>query len=658
VLACSMLLRPSLRSSLVVIGGLLLAACPSDPTVPADTDPSTSDADSTGAACAPGETQPCTCPTGGEGTEACLADGSGFGACECEGVDTGTTEGTGPTTGDPTGDESTTGPLPCTTDDECADVATGECQEGVCGEDGTCVAEPRPFGTACGSALTNECTAADTCDGNGSCVANDVDDGLVCSTCASGQCTCTSGTCGECNVFAPTNNFITTNSIAGWELTGGWGLYRRTPSSEVHPGTEFIGQVLGTDGNRVAPYPGYEVEVSYARTRPFPLPPTIAFLSWNVDEGGATGSDNKTVRVSVDGGATWDTLADCTVDASWAMCQPSTEQDAAVFALVQIPVPPALQGQEGIVEFGYDSGDACCEFERGWYIDALNVATECRCQAASDCAGVSTACGTGFCAPSGECALVPMPDDTACGDPFANDCNGADACDGVGYCRDNLQATGLTLCGDCPSGGPCAFCDAGQCIDCITFSDFGDFNDPGSISQWQVTAITGTASWGLYDAAPANTTSGPVAFPNAPVFGNDGNRSTPYPGGAAEHSRVVTGEGVVPTTLTFISWHVDEGGSFYDNKTIELSVDGGATWNVLVDCTSMPGGQPFCVYEGDGRLGNDWDPVSIDTSAWAGQTGQLRFSYNTMDSCCSFERGWFIDDLNAFSISCNDDPFP
>jgi hypothetical protein len=639
----------------------LLAACPSDPTLTPDTDSGTSSADSseTAGTCTPGQTQPCTC-SGGPGTQACEVDGSGFGACECEGVDTGTTDGadTGTTTVDPTGESTTTGPQPCTTNEECADLDAGECEEGVCGEDGTCVVQPLPFGTACGSAEADECTEADTCDGDGSCSANDVEDGLACSSCATGQCTCTAGACGECNVFAATNNFITAGSIDGWELTGDWGLYRRTPSSEVHEGTEFIGQVLGTNGNRTTPYPGYEVEVSYARTRPFPLPPMIAFLSWNVDEGGASGSDNKTVRVSVDDGATCDTLADCTVDASPAMCQPNTDQDPAVFSLVQLAVPAALQGQPGIVEFGYDSGDACCEFERGWYIDSLNVATECRCQAASDCADETTACGTSYCAPSGECALMGMPDDTACGDPFANDCNGADTCDGVGYCRDNEQAAGLTLCGDCPGGGPCSFCEAGQCQDCITFSDFGDFNDPGSVAQWTITQSSGVSSWGLFDAAPPNQISGEVVFPNAPVFGTDGNRNTPYPGGELEVSSVVTGDGVVPATLTFISWHVDEGGDFYDDKTIELSVDGGASWDLLVNCGSMPGGQPFCLFEDDGRLGTDWDPISIDTSAWAGQTGRLRFSYDSNDSCCSFERGWFIDDLNAFSISCNDDPFP
>lgn len=646
---------------MILAGGALLAACPSDPNVPIDT---SSGATDTEGLCVPGELRDCMCTDGsGTGKQACTSDGSGFGVCECEpdtdsldGTDTGGPSTSGPTTTGTTGDDTTTtGPQPCTTNEECADAATGDCEEGICGEDGMCTTQPLAFDTPCGSNVADECTAPDSCDGDGLCRANDVEDGLGCSTCPSGQCTCTAGACGECNVFAATNNFVTTRSIEGWELTGGWGLYRQTPSSEVAQPTEFFGQLLGTDGNRAPPYPGSEIETSYARTRPFPLPPVIAFLSWNVDEGA---DDNKTVRVSVDGGATWDTLVDCTVDASWPMCQPSLDQDPAVFDLVQIPVPAGMQGMEGIVELGYDSGDACCDFEKGWYIDSLNIATECRCQDNSDCADVSGACGTGLCGASGECALQPLPVDTACGDPFANDCNGADACDGVGYCRDNVEATGLSLCGDCPGGGPCSFCDAGQCLDCLTFSDFGDFNDPGSVGAWTTMVTSGTLGWGLYDEAPANTTSGAVPFPNAPVYGTDGNRSQPYPGGELEHDSVTTGEGVVPNMLTFISWHVDEGGGFYDQKRIELTVDGGASWNTLVDCVSLPGGQPFCLYEADGRLGTDWDPISIDTSAWEGMTGQLRFTYNTSDSCCSFERGWFIDDLNAFSISCNDEAFP
>ena len=55
---------------------------------------------------------------------------------------------------------------------------------------------------------------------------------------------------------------------------------------------------------------------------------------------------------------------------------------------------------------------------------------------------------------------------------------------------------------------------------------------------------------------------------------------------------------------------------------------------------------------GIGRFSN-----ALDTSAWEGMPGQLRFVYETGDSCCGFERGWFIDDL-SFAAFCDDEPFP
>ncbi len=636
-----------------------VTGCPDDPLVPSDTDPTTTGvvATDTGGTCQPDEVRSCVCPDGSDGNQMCEADQSGFGACMCEGdsldsaTDTDDTSDTTTTGPEPTG---TTGPTPCMSDAECAGVASGECEVGVCGEDGMCVAEEVAFDTPCGDATDNECTEPDSCN-NGECMANDLEDGLVCSTCPSGQCTCTAGACGECNVFAATNNFITTRSIEGWDLTGSWALRRQTPQSELADASVFFGQVLGSDGNRVAPYPGSEVEAGYARTPPVILPPTIAFLSWNIDQGFGL-ADNKTVRASTDGGVTWELLADCTLDPTYSFCQALMERDPAVWDLVQIPVPAALQGQEAIVEFAYDTGDACCNFEKGWYIDSINIATECVCSVDEDCAAFTDECGTAICGVSGECALMPMPVETVCGDAFDNDCNAADSCDGVGYCGSNELSNGLASCGDCPGGGPCSFCDAGLCLDCQSFNDFGDFNDPNSILDWQVTQITGVSGWALYDEAPTNSNGDlAVPFPNAPVFGTDGNREPPYPGGHAEHSQIITGTSVVPANITFISWNVDEG-NFFDTKQIEISVDGGMTWTDLVNCSVSPT-QPFCNSVQAGRLGTDWDAISLDAAQWVGQVGQLRFTYDTGDGCCGFEQGWYIDDLNAFSISCNDQPF-
>ena len=646
-----------------LLGALLLLGCPTDPVVPIDTDPgTTSDGPTgtgtgTGGLCTPGQPQACTCADGTPSTQTCLPDGSGFDTCECEDetLDTGSSTAPGTTTLDDT--TGTTGtPVECLTDEDCRDLKVEECSIPACDDRGMCVAAPAPFDTPCGDPTDDDCTDPDTCDGNGACAANHAQEGIACA-CPEGSCTCADGECGECNVRAATNNFITTRSIEGWDLTGSWGLYRQTPQSELAPGSEFPGQVLGSNGNRVAPFPGNEVEVSYARTPPTELPPMIVFLSWHVDQGGGA-ADNKTVRVSVDDGATWETLVDCAVNpAGFPFCVPNMDQDPGVFNLAQIPVPAPLQGQLGIVEFGYDTVDECCEFEKGWYIDSLNVATECACVVDEDCAAYSTPCGNAVCSIANECSLTGMPEDTPCGDPFENDCNGADTCDGVGYCRDNLQPTGLSFCGDCPGGLGCSFCDNGQCLDCITYTDFSDFSDPLGVAGWSVITLAGgDADWGLYNEAPPNQNPGsvPIPFPNAPVWGTDGNRQVPYPGAEWEDSQFITTVGVVGPQLTFNSWNVDEG-AFVDGKQIELSVDGGVTWNMLVDCQGV-GGQPFCDFVTD-RTANDWDPITIDTSMWQGMAGQLRFTYETLDGCCDFERGWFIDDL-SFAAFCTDDPFP
>ncbi|MCX4245423.1 hypothetical protein [Paraliomyxa miuraensis] len=643
------------RIASLLVGVAALLGCPGSPIVPSDTESGTTDEPTStgpGEVCTPGQDQPCACPDGTDGTMTCRLDGSGFDACECEGgtIDEGTTTSDTTTSEDTTG---TTGPdVECMTDEDCAGLSVQECEVPECDERGVCVPAPAPFDTPCGDPTENACTAPDSCNNSGTCLDNHVEEGLACE-CPTGSCTCSAGVCGECNVRAATNNFTTIRSIEGWELTGSWGLHRQAPQSELQPAMEFPGQVLGSNGNRVAPFPGNEVETSYARTAPTELPAEIIFLSWHVDQGGGA-ADNKTVRVSVDGGATWDTLADCAVDPGVPFCSFSMDQDIGAFYLVQLPVPPALQGQMGIVEFGYDTVDACCEFERGWYIDSLNVATECLCVADSDCAAYGTACGTGVCAISGECGLTGMPEGTACGDPFENDCNGADGCDGVGYCRDNLQATGLSYCGDCPGGLGCSFCEDGQCLDCLAYTDFSDFSDPLGVAGWNVISLVGTADWGLYDGAGQSSSNAAVAFPNAPVYGTDGNLQMPYPGDETEDSQVITSVGLVGPTLTFLSWNVDEG-AFVDGKRIELSVDGGATWNMLVDCQGA-GGQPFCNFVPGPRAGTDWDMISIDTSTWQGMAGQLRFTYETLDSCCGFEQGWYIDDL-SFAAFCADEPF-
>jgi hypothetical protein len=80
--------------------------------------------------------------------------------------------------------------------------------------------------------------------------------------------------------------------------------------------------------------------------------------------------------VSIDNGMTWTVLVDCDGNMVQPFCQPSpsnTNRPLANWDNVSIPLPANLVGQLGIVEFNYNTVDAGEGWERGWYIDDVNL---------------------------------------------------------------------------------------------------------------------------------------------------------------------------------------------------------------------------------------------------------------------------------------------
>jgi len=238
------------------------------------------------------------------------------------------------------------------------------------------------------------------------------------------------------------------------------------------------------------------------------------------------------------------------------------------------------------------------------------------------------------------CGDGVLGDGEECDDGNADD---ADAC--LGSC---LEAR----CGDGAVQEGVEGCDDGNTDDTDGCTHSCEcrltFEDAGELDGWQL-----SGDWRLYERAPPGELLPEMPFgAQGSVFGTDGNRSMPYPGQHAETSSAITSSFTVPDTLRFRSWHVDEGGPINDTKRIGLSVDGGATWNTVVDCgAGLDADLPFCALEEGPREGSDWDDIEIDVSDFAGLTGRLRFEYDTADSCCSSEQGWFIDDLNALDCT-------
>lgn len=223
--------------------------------------------------------------------------------------------------------------------------------------------------------------------------------------------------------------------------------------------------------------------------------------------------------------------------------------------------------------------------------------------------------------------------DGACVDPrFDPDhCGASDPCD---------ANPGVTC------EGPFEGCAEGGCTSCDQLEDFEvPLLPPCILGTWAL-----EPDWCIYSGAPSSTHP---AMPFASnVLGTDGNRSAPYPGTDDETSSARSGVVTIGHTLAFRSWHVDEGGMVampggesFDNKIIELELDMGPV--TVVDCGAGIGLQVFCLPSSGPRASDDWDAVVIDTSAYAGMRGTLRFAYETNGSSGSFEQGWFIDDLRT-----------
>ena len=555
---------------------------------------------------------------------------------------------------------TSTGVVGCTGDPECASLDE-PCKKGVCDTAGhVCVAQNIPAGAACGNMGTVDCNAPDTCDDAGACQPNAAPDGAFCGDCPAGpgKCKlCEAGACQDCAVRATTKTFRTPRSLAGWSLTGGWGVYEQTPPSYDAVPTPYVFSypVLGTDGNRVRPYPGSEVEQSSATSPPTTIPSQLTFLSWSYDEG--SHYDQKSIAISVDNGASYTTVAICTTFLDYPFCHEpdGTGTDVWTPVTVDLSAYPQLVGHVGLVKLSYQTLDAATGVEKGWYVDQLDFATDCACGGNADCAVLNGDCAMGACdATNSECKLIPQALGGGCGENVNSVCSAPDTCDAYGFCNPNDLDRDGTVCDSCTDGsGRCTVCVAGTCNNCPALQDLEGALDT---SQWVF-----TGGWNIYYCGP--TLGGPGCNgwgTHDLVVGVDGTKVSPYWNGDGtpvptmrESGTFTTPTGPIPAQLTFDSWNQDRGGmSGRDTKRIRVSVDGGASWTVLVDCQGLNNTLPFCTQNLNRAL-DDWDSVSIDTGAAAGMNGIFEFAYDSQDSDNGSEIGWYLDNLDIMRCGGN-----
>lgn len=145
----------------------------------------------------------------------------------------------------------------------------------------------------------------------------------------------------------------------------------------------------------------------------------------------------------------------------------------------------------------------------------------------------------------------------------------------------------------------------------------GDWTHAGSNDPWQ---------WGVPTSGPNGAHSGTKLWATN-LIGN-----YPSSANASLTTPPITLTGVPTAALQFAHWYSLESG--FDYGFVEVTTDGGTTWNELARYTSPGywGGQPV-----------GWERPLLDLSSYVGQTIQIRFRLKS-DSSMNYA-GWYIDDV-------------
>ncbi len=196
--------------------------------------------------------------------------------------------------------------------------------------------------------------------------------------------------------------------------------------------------------------------------------------------------------------------------------------------------------------------------------------------------------------------------------------------------------------GDCPIGT-----DATS----LLFEDFADGEIP---TGWSTEGSSGSVTW-VASTDQAHTGDYSVFAENIASV-TDQRLATPsvtLPGDANN------------LFLNFQNWqHIESSsGSCWDGGILEISTDGGGSWEQVMD-------DDILVREYDGEIGtgfsnpldgkpgwcgdprDEWERYSVDLSGWAGEDVSFRFRFGT-DSSVS-RVGWYVDQVDVLACQIDD----
>ncbi len=154
---------------------------------------------------------------------------------------------------------------------------------------------------------------------------------------------------------------------------------------------------------------------------------------------------------------------------------------------------------------------------------------------------------------------------------------------------------------------------------------FEDFDD-GSADGWSLSGlwrVTSCRSASSPNSLGYNQGSCPPDFDVGTTSGSAITPALSLPSGST-------------IEFTWDSWHDTESGTTYDKKLVQISTDGGSTWTTL--------------HQEDGTQ-QTWNARSLDLSAYAGQTVELRFHFNSVDGIANTGEGWYVDNVHVKEIT-------
>lgn len=115
-------------------------------------------------------------------------------------------------------------------------------------------------------------------------------------------------------------------------------------------------------------------------------------------------------------------------------------------------------------------------------------------------------------------------------------------------------------------------------------------------------------------------------------YGSNGTYNT-----GATHAGTITSPAAVigaNSELRFNYVLLTESDTNWDAANVQISTNGGSTWTTLMGRTT-------------GLVNTStWTPLTISLAAFAGQTAQIRFSFDTLDSAFNNFEGWYVDDVS------------